>query len=170
MSKYFIILLSIFANAAIGQTHFSSPKYGYSFDISPGWFQKFNTVQASTDCKIADGNGNSFIVTVMQIPESEKNNYTVDAMLNTSLEDLETDLEILYGNCTVLKKGVFKNQYLSFFSYQYTVPFRDGLNMYHKCFMVSHNGFLFTIDAASISSFTESVAVYHAIMINSFKF
>lgn len=153
-----------------GQTVFKSPKYGYSFTIPSGWRVKDNILVPGTDVKIVDDRGNSFIVSVNQLPDEYK--YTT----SKSLLEKATDQELIelwaatYDNAYILKRGCTIVDGKEFYFVHMSYPFEGSLRLIHKMFMYNWKGYSFSIDCASISSMTAETSVYFDVMLETFRF
>jgi hypothetical protein len=69
MNKTKTIVLSLFIILVVwsninAQGVFKSPNFGYLLTYPEGWYLKDKTYMPNIDCKIIDGNGNSFIISV----------------------------------------------------------------------------------------------------------
>lgn len=164
------ILIGLFLNV-MGQTKFISSKYPYSFTIPEGWRIKDKIYLPETDAKIVDDRGNSFIVTVKQLP-NELKGMSIDNLFNASTdEEIKMSLSPMgFENIRLTKRGTTYIGGKLFYYVFSNEPFPDGLRLNHKLFYTIYQSKVYTIDCASISSMSVEVAPYLEIMLQTVKF
>jgi len=171
MKTIILCLTSVLlAGTLAGQTIFKSQKYGYSFTIPSGWRIKDNIVVPGTDVKIVDDKGNSFIVSVNQLPAEYKYTTTKNLLEKATDQELIEIWAAAYDNAYILKRGITIVGGKDFYFVHMSYPFEGNLRLIHKMFMYNWKGYSFSIDCASISSMTAETSVYFDVMLETFRF
>jgi hypothetical protein len=156
---------------SLAQTPFSSSKYPYSFSIPDGWSVKNKIYLPATDAKIVDGRGNSFIISVITMPNSYKGKSATQVLSQltddeTKMSQSPTDFE----NIIITKRGTTYISGRPFYFVFCSTPFPDGLRLNHKMFYYFYKSHCYTIDCASISSMTTEVTPFLESMLLTLKF
>lgn len=168
MLKTVIFILVITPCLLFGQTKFTSSKYNYTFIIPDGWHVKDKIYNPDVDAKIVDGQGNSFIVTVLTFPSNE-DEISIELMESLSDAEIKEQLDGLYTNAQLVKRGRIYIGFKPFYYTHFYVPFQNGLRLYHKTFFYIEGNKALCIDACSIETYTNQTTPAFAIMADTFK-
>ena len=165
------IVFILLINSIFGQTVFNSSKYPYSLLIPEGWRAKEKIYLPETDAKIVDDRGNSFIISVKQLPP-QYNKYSAVKILNT-LSDDDIKASISPGSFDELiihKRSITYINGREFYYVSASAPFEGKLRLNHKLFYLNNKAKAYTIDCSSISSMTDETSVYFDLLLQTLKF
>lgn len=164
-----ILILILTSTDAVCQTNYTSSKYNYSLTFPNSWTVKENIINPNVDCKIVDGLGNSFVVSIVSFPTSTKLT-AKQQMNNMSNNDLEQQFNSIYGTTKVIKRGTIFIDLKEFYYLHLLTPFSDDSKLYHKMFLFNEGYKMLSIDACSVDNFINQTTPAFAIMISTFKF
>lgn len=147
-TKYLMLffMTSIQVSISYSQTIFKSKKFGYSYNIPSGWYQKNQTYYDDVDSKFIDGKGNSFIV----VAKKQYINDYGDFVKNYSVLTDE-DIEDSYKNTYVKEVNIIKRGLVNFggkncyFIETKNILINDGVtHTYNYYFMTANEGYSIT--------------------------
>lgn len=165
------IVFILLINSIYGQTVFNSSKYPYSLIVPDGWRAKDKIYLPETDAKIVDDRGNSFIISVKQLP-FQFNTYSAVKLLNTlSDDDIKASLSPGgFDELLIYKRSVTYINGREFYYVSASSPFEGKLRLNHKLFYLNYKAKAYTIDCSSISSMTNETSVYFDLLLQTLKF
>ena len=170
MKKIVVIcFVSILPFLAFSQNVFKGKKLNYSFTIPAGWYMKNEMYSASTDGKVIDGKGNSFIVTIQNasVPNSQTAVEYFGTKSSIELESLfsqsDNKVKILARNTVVIDGKAFY--------YIYTMTtYTDGFKTYDKSYSYNLKTYSIVLNACCLEKYINETKSIFAQIISSFKF
>lgn len=147
-TKYMVLffIISIQVSISYSQTILKSKKFGYSYNIPTGWYQKTQTYYDDVDSKFIDGKGNSFVVVAKNQYNNDYNDFVKNysALTNEEIEDSYKNAYVKEVN--IIRRGLVnfggKNCY---FIETKNILINDGVtHSYNYYYITAYTGYSIT--------------------------